>query len=64
MRVLGASLRTVLQEYLTVRYQTFIRMGIDGHVGTGDLGVISAGNNDLGGIGLQLLRMVVDSKVS
>ena len=61
--VLGVLLRTVFQEYLTARYRTILGLGTNRHVGTGGLGVSTAGDNDLGGIGPQLLRMAVDSEV-
>ena len=56
-------LRTVLQENLKVISQTFLGIGGDGHVGTGDLGVSNSGRNELGGIGPQLLGMAVDGEV-
>ena len=38
-------------------------MGGDGNVGTDNIGVSATGRDDLGGIGPQLMSMVVDSKV-
>ena len=46
-----------------VIYWTFLGMGGDRHVGTGDLGVSAAGGNDLGGTGPHFLRMAIDSEV-
>ena len=54
---------TALQEYLTVRSQNSLKLGGDGNVGTGYLGVRAADGNDLGGIRPQLPRMVVDVEV-
>ena len=61
--VLRTLLQNFLQEYLTVRYQNLLGVGEDTHVGTGDIGVIANGGNDLGGIVPQLPRMSVYGKI-
>ena len=61
--MLDVPLRTVLQEYLTVRSLTFLGLGGDGHIGTGNLGVTAAGCNDPGGIAPQFMRIAVDGEV-
>ena len=60
---LFALLRTFLQEYLVVRYQTFLGRGVDRHVRTGNIEVSAIGGNNIGGIIPQFLRMTIDGKV-
>ena len=46
-----------------MRSRTFLGLGGDGHVGTGDLLVSAAGGNDISGIDPQLLRISVGGEV-
>ena len=46
-----------------MRYRTLLGMGGDGRVGTGNIGVSAAGDNELGGIVPQSLSMDVDVEV-
>ena len=61
--MLGVPVRTILQEYVTVRSLTFLGLGGNGNFGMDDLGVSAAGGNDICGIVPQFMSMAIDGMV-